>query len=320
MPLRRCGLAVLAIVLAASASAQVGPDPQPPPISTAASPVLELRLNDGSVIYGRVEQETAERLVFRTITGGLVEVTRAQIISIAPARGRVVEGQFWRADPNATRLFFAPTGRSLEKGTGYIGVFEILLPFVQVGVTDRLTVGAGTPLVFFGDESGRPVWVTPKYQVYRGDRTSAAVGVMHFFVVGESSRVGLAYTVATTGTEDSAVSVGAGWAYARYREDDSSGCPVRPPGSPGPPIPCTPERSTEVAGSPVLMVGGERRLSRHVKLITENYGFEDGGVVSIGVRFLGERLSADLGVFAPITGEDTFVLLPIVNFVWTFGR
>lgn len=73
--------------------------------------------------------------------------------------------------------------------------------------------------------------------------------------------------------------------------------------------------------SPVVMVGGERRVSRRVKVVTENYVFNQGGIVSVGVRFLGERLSADLGVFAPISGEEgVFVLAPIVNFVWTFGK
>lgn len=268
-------------------------------------------------MFGLIQRETPDRLVLTTLAGAVVEVERAQVASMRPARGQVVDGQFWKADSNATRLFFAPTGRSLDKGTGYIGVYEFLLPFVQYGVSDRFSIGAGTPLIFFGDESGRPVWVTPKYQVYKGRRTSAAVGVMHFFVLGESSRVGLAYAAATIGAHDNALTIGGGWAYARYEETDALICPVGPPGMP---MSCTSERTTEVVGAPVLMVGGERRVRRNLKIITENYAFQDGGVLSVGVRFLGERLSADLGVFAPITGEDVFVLAPIVNFVWTFGR
>ena len=315
------------LLLASPAAARVAQDAAPPTAPAAAPTLVELRLNDGSVIYGVVERETPDRLLLRTIAGATVEVSRTQIVSIEPARGRVVDGEFWHADANATRLFFAPTGRSLERGTGYIGVYEFLLPFVQVGVTDRLSLGVGTPLLFVGDEVSRPVWVTPKYQVYSDDRASAAVGVMHFFVLGESSRVGLAYAVGTLGTDDNALSFGAGWAYARYREDDTSSCAARPPGPPGvpeppaPPLDCSPVQTTEVVGSPVLMVGGERRLSRRLKLISENYAFEDGGIVSIGIRFLGERLSADLGVFAPISrDDDVFLLAPIVNFVWTFGR
>jgi hypothetical protein len=107
-------------------------------------------------------------------------------------------------------------------------VYEFLLPFVQVGITDRLSMGAGTPLVFFGDESGRPVWLTPKYQFYKGPRTSAAVGVMHFVIVGENVRFGLAYTVVTAGGDDDALTMGMGWAYARYHEDEYSRLQRRP--------------------------------------------------------------------------------------------
>jgi hypothetical protein len=309
------GRALLMLALASPVAGQVS---QPSPVAVRPAPtIVELQLKDGSIIFGVVEQESPDRLVLRTLAGAVVEVSRTQVVSMQPARGQVVDGQFWRADSNATRLFFAPTGRSLEKGTGYLGVYEFLLPFVQFGVTDRFSIGAGTPLIFFGDESGRPIWVTPKYQVYKGSRTSTAIGVMHFFVLGESSRVGLAYAATTIGANDNALTIGGGWAYARYEETDALTCPVSPPGMP---VACTADRTTEVVGAPVLMVGGERRLRRNLKLITENYAFEDGGIVSVGVRFLGERLSADLGVFAPVTSEDVFVLAPIVNFVWTFGR
>lgn len=219
-------------------------------------------------------------------------------------------------DSNSTRLLFGPTGRSLAKGEGYIGVYEFLLPFVQVGVTDRFSMGAGTPLVFVGDDSAPPVWLTPKYQVYRGESTSAAAGVLHFVGLGSSSQVGIAYGVATTGTEDHAFTLGAGWAYARYRTTgDRPPCEL-PPGSRG----CgEPAKTTKHVGSAVLMAGGERRVSRRIKVVSENYVFREGGIVSLGVRFLGKRLSADLGGFAPI-GVGGFVLAPVVNFAWKFGR
>jgi hypothetical protein len=65
------------------------------------------------------------------------------------------------------------------------------------------------------------------------------------------------------------------------------------------------------------MLGGERRLSRRVKFITENYVFTGGGLLSGGVRFLGESLSADIGLVTPV-GVGEFFAFPIVNFVWKF--
>src|SRR6266851_3786159 len=61
------------------------------------------------------------------------------------------------------------------------------------------------------------------------------------------------------------------------------------------------------------MIGGEHRLGRRLKFITENYVWHDGGIISLGVRFLGERLSADVGIFAPLVADTTFAA-PVVNF------
>ena len=57
------------------------------------------------------------------------------------------------------------------------------------------------------------------------------------------------------------------------------------------------------------------RVSRTIKLITENYFTSDRSLSSIGVRFFGERLSADLGVALFVDEGDVSPTLPIVNFV-----
>jgi hypothetical protein len=66
------------------------------------------------------------------------------------------------------------------------------------------------------------------------------------------------------------------------------------------------------------MLGGERQFARRVKFVTENYIWKGGGgVASAGVRFFGERLSADLGLAFPI-GAGAFFAFPVVNFVYLF--
>lgn len=193
-------------------------------------------------------------------------------------------------DPNPTRLFFGPTGRSIKKGEGYVGVYELFLPFVQVGITDRLSIGGGTPLVF-GQGGDRPFWITPKFQVQESAKVSTAVGALHFLNIDDID-LGIAYLASTIGTTDNAVTLGVGWAYVNTNDDNE--------------------------GAWVAMIGGERRVGRKVKLITENYVFNGGGILSGGIRFLGESLSADLGLFAPLNGFDGLVALPIANFVWKF--
>jgi hypothetical protein len=251
----------------------------------------ELVLRDGTRAYGRVERIEGDRVVFRTAAGGVLDVDVALVVAVKRVDGRMVGGEFLPADSNPTRLFFGPTGRSLPRGSGYVAVYEIMLPFVQVGITDRISIGAGTPL-FFGGGSGRPFWITPKVQVLATRSTQAALGVIHFTSIGNGS-LGVAYGVVTRGSGDSALTAGAGYAYERSSGDMQS-----------------------VA---VAMIGGEHRVSRRVKLVTENYAFSGGGIGSFGVRFLGEHLSADLGLVVPL-GAGVVVAFPMVNFVWQFGR
>jgi hypothetical protein len=254
-----------------------------------AAALQELVLRDGSRLYGAVESETDDEIVFRTQAGAVTTVRRADVVSLRHVTGALVGGEFWRGDPNPTRLFFTSTGRALKRGQVTAGVYEFLMPFVQVGVTDRFSIGGGSPLVFgFGEGWDRPFWITPKLQVYSGERAEVAVGTLHIFTGGTGGG-GIAYGVGTFGRRDASVTVGAGMTYTGFS-----------------------------GGGGVLMIGGERQVSRSVKLLTENYIWSGGnGITSAGVRFFGDRLSADLGFAVPM-GADSFVLFPVVNFVYVW--
>ncbi len=263
---------------------------QTPAATIAVAPpdvTQEIRLRDGTSAIGRVEAVDGTRVTFRTLAGATLTIETADIVSLATIEGRASGTQFWKDDPNPTRLFFGPTGRPLKRGDVYLGVYEIFIPFVQVGITDRFSIGGGTPLIF-GGGSERPFWFTPKYTVIARPTTQVAVGAMHIMNIDGDS-LGVAYGAMTTGTRDTALTVGVGYAYEQFED----------------------------SGAPVVMIGGEHRVHRHVKLVTENYVFREGGIASAGVRFMSGRLSADLGLATPI-GVDDFFVFPVVNFVWTF--
>ncbi len=283
-------LSVGAIGLARAQTAPAGQAAVPSIAVAAPGQLQELVLRDGTRAVGRVERIDNGRVVFRTESGAVLEVDVAQVVSASVVRGRMVDGSYWPEDSNPTRLFFAPTGRNLKRGDAYFGLYEIWMPFVQYGVTDRFSIGGGTPLFVGGGE--HPVWFTPKLQLVSAPTTQASIGVMHFLNIDDAS-FGVAYAAVTKGTPDSAATVGLGWAYART--DGHNG------------------------GSAVLMVGGEHRLSRRMKFVTENYFFDGHGLLSGGIRILGERLSADVGLFTPLDA-DTPGALPMVNVVWKFTR
>jgi hypothetical protein len=250
----------------------------------------ELVLRDGSTLFGRVV-ETGDPFRFELASGQVLEFRIADVRRISGARGRVVDGTFWRSDPNQTRLFFGPTARTLPAGDGYLSVFELIFPIVAVGVHDRVTLAGGTPLLFGSGQSGHPFWFAPKVGLVQGDQIELAAGVLALFGTGSSESFGILYGIASIGDPDGGAHIGAGWGYDRG----------------------------DLASQPALMFGGEARIGPSVKLLTENYLFpSDGGIVSGGVRFFGERLSADLGLAMPVgDGTGTFIF-PVVNFSWSW--
>jgi hypothetical protein len=69
----------------------------------------------------------------------------------------------------------------------------------------------------------------------------------------------------------------------------------------------------------MAMIGAEHRITRGMKILSENYIFNGGGILTGGVRWLGERFSADLALVAPTDG-GAIVAFPLVNVVYSFSR
>lgn len=264
----------------------------------AADTIFEVRLADGSIFFGRIVAETATHLTLETAGGSRIELARSEIRSIRRTAGRFVDGEYVAADPNRSRLFFAPTGRPLARGQGYLANYMLFFPFVAYGVTDRISIAGGTPIL--PGIIGEIFYLAPRATLLRRERVDLAAGALAFFATREldEGSAGLLYGVGTFGDPDRAVTAGAGWGFA-----------------------LTSDEST-LSNDPVLMVGGEYRLGQHTKLITENWFVADsdgGGVFTAGVRLFGERLSGDLGLGFGGRWNDMVCCLPVLNFVYNFG-
>jgi len=274
------------------------------PAALAPSDTLwQIRLVDGSTLFGRVTAVAPERISVITAAGVSVEIDRVQIRSISVATGEVRDGQLWPTDPNLTRLFFGPTGRMLEQGEGYFGAFELFFPFLAYGVTDWFTIAGGTPVI--PEVIGRVVYLAPKVSLLQRERTAISGGVLAFFSTEDDfDSAGIVYVAGTTGSADQALTLGAGLPFA----------------------------GADLARRPALLAGGETRLTPRFKLISENYliAFEEDdwqrggtrteyvGILTAGVRFIGDRLSADAGIGVGFGDGETWCCLPLVNFVYNF--
>ena len=247
---------------------------------------VSARLRDGTVLVGRISEQLTDSVQITT-TSGRFMIARTAISELKLLTPADIErGSYWAPDPHDTRLFFGPTGRTLAAGTGYFSDTYLLIFNGAVGITDRITIGAGMSVIplpdFLHDNF---YYLAPKFALVRGDSFNLAVGA----IVGFSGQVtGLAsvyYIAATNGGPDSSFTYGLGYVSAHGT----------------------------VNGAPVLMLSGNKRVARKLSLMTENYF-----IVSrqqfywapiYGVRFIGDRLSTDLG-FVNYVGHNAKPVFP----------
>jgi hypothetical protein len=257
-----------------------------PPRGFAQAPDsnVAVHLRDGSVVYGRLARLDADSVIVLAVAGRLA-FARSSVGEVRDAGAAHQRGdgsvEYWFPNPHSSRLAFAPTGRMLGQGEGYVADHDIVVGSFAVGITDRITIGGGGFLV----PDSRAWFVTPKVGLVRGEDFNLAVGALAGGW-GTSETGGVGYVVGTFGSTDRSLSLAAGNGFA------GSG-PVR---------------------GQVFMVGGEARVMRRLSLLSENYFGTDlsGAAVSYGVRFLGERTSADL-VFFNSSSRPVFPGIPVLG-------
>ena len=84
---------------------------------------------DGSIYIGRITEVAKDSIIFVTEHGTLT-IPTVDILKVREAPEKSVnDGTCWFPDPNRTRLFFAPTGRMLEKGDWYFADYYLFWLF-----------------------------------------------------------------------------------------------------------------------------------------------------------------------------------------------
>jgi len=256
------------------------------------SKVFVVKLSDGSSVIGRISAVNEDAFEVNT-TIGKVNVPYAKAMSVKSIDPtKIRDGYYWFPNPNQTRLFLAPTGKTLKKGTGYYQNIYLFFNGFAYGVTDNVSLGGGLSIFPVEDFLSENVfYFTPKIGTQLNENISIAAGAIVLQARGLDSFVGLGYGVGTVGNETGSFTAGLGVPFA----------------------------GDDLADDLVLMIGGDVRISRRMSLITENWfiaGAEDG-LVSYGVRFFGEQMSIDL---AFINVADSFIFpgWPYIDFVFNF--
>ena len=117
-----------------------------------------------------------------------------------------------------------------------------------------------------------------------------SAGTYLLFNPSETEVFGIIYSAATFGDADNGVTLGVGY-------DFSDG---------------------EITDQPIIVLGGEIRISNHIKFISENWiiAQEDGNLLSFGLRFFGENFAGDFALLYPTDNSSRgFPFLPWVGFL-----
>jgi len=261
-----------------------------------ANYVQILVTEDGSKIVGRIVEIRKNEIDFESKLGKItILISKIKEIKEIPGSS-MKQGAYWFSNPNYTRLYFAPTGRCLKKGESYFADYYLFFAMFAVGVTNNVTLSGGMSIFPTPDFLKYNIFVfTPKVALIHRDGGALSIGAMMVKLpgFGESAppSVGIVYTVGTLGSPNGSITGGAGYGYVDWK----------------------------LADKPMLMLGGEKRISRRTAFVTENWMMPgvDYPMISYGVRFFGEKLSVDLA-FINYFGELIFPGIPYVDFVKKF--
>ena len=247
-----------------------------------------ITMQDGSELVGNIVDENDEKIWFITHSGLELSIDRAKVVEIEAVKGSWKKGKFTIEDPNTTRLFFAPSAKTLEKGAGYFSIYEIFFPMLAIGITDFFTFSGGMSLFPGSDE--QILYVAPKVRLLHTKEVDFSTGILYAILFDEN--FGIAYGVGTFQKSGYAVTGGMGWGFV----------------------------DGDFSSTPVVMLGLEAGLSRRLKFISENWfvPVEDGGLLSFGLRFFGKYLAADFGLMKPLESTDGFPFLPWIGFTVNF--
>lgn len=206
-------------------------------------------------------------------------------------------------DPTTFRTILTPTARSVGKGRGFVGSYDVAGIIAGYGLTDRLTVIGGGAYVPASGNTTVAATAGGKYEFYRDEKLRGAGGVQVNFSGTEESDIFLAasYLTANYGTLDRSVNLTAGYSWRRHSPSNTTIAPFT--------------KQALLAG-----LGGDIRFANRWKVAGEIFYIQDSEFqpIALTLRYFGHRFAIDGGIAADMTPEDGVTLLPVLSAIWTW--
>lgn len=227
-------------------------------------------LKDGSTIQGILVSENQQEITLSTENLGTITINKDRIKSIVLLESTNFQnGKYWFPNSNYSRYFISP-GIQLKKGDGYYQNVDLSINTVSYGITNFFSIGGGVEL--YSTLHGQPIFIlTPKLGVKVSKSFWLGGGILYINsakALGDFGGIGIAYGSATYGNTNNNLTAGIGWGYF----------------------------DTEWSKKPIITLSGMTRISQRFGLVTENWFVPDYSIFTYGVRFIGEKISVDIGL------------------------
>jgi hypothetical protein len=259
--------------------------------SGAQGQLMKFVLDDETVLNGTILRTSPDSVTITTPAGIAISLPENKIRELRQSQMQLQGGNFYRTDPNSTRLLFAPTARGLRQGQGYFADYYIFFPTLAVGLTEFFAVGGGMSII--PGASSQLLYVAPKISFSPSRSIAIAGGFLHLGIPNQDD-VTITYGVATLGSSQAAITAGFGLPVTNS-DDDA-----------------------------IFLFGGEIQTSNSSKIISENWIPTSGdAALSLGVRFFGEHLAVDLAFITAkslIEDIEGWPFIPWVDFAVNFGN
>ena len=180
---------------------------------------------DGTTIIGTFIKDEAGNIYISELDGKETYIPRVMVAQIHELTDdNFKNGEYWFPNLHDSRYFFSPSAFGLAQGEGYYGHSYWMMWQAQYGITDELSIGAGTTVIGF------PSTLNAKYSFNIKEDINAALG---WFWVGDlfgwapsemGSILNMPYAVVTKGSKENNITLGAAYNLAtpfkEWRDDE----------------------------------------------------------------------------------------------------
>lgn len=245
---------------------------------TPAKPVkVEIEKKDATVLKGKLLGVARDSVKLidennQELKISLRDIRHIEYVDSLRKRGR------WFDSPNTMRYLLASTAMPLKKNDIAFQATYLFLVSAHFGVTDRLSIGAGTDII-----SQSILFLNAKYNIADNGMFKFSAGANYYrfsreFITTNTNEsitgLGMVYGAGTWGNANNHLTLGAGYLYA--------------------------------AGyflPPIITLSGTARFAKRFAFVTENWFFfvdssiELPTLVSLGIRYISKRNTIDLAFF-----------------------